>query len=368
MSTQGHRLESNELSEIFNNPVAQDIRLAMLKGEWHSACSQCKAREDRGMTSDRGMYEQWYNNAVKTDVIDPDGPRDVIMPTIKWADLRPSNLCNLKCRMCFPDNSTEVAREWAKFTTQELEVVDNDYSSKQLNQLSQRKHYKLPELNDVVNLKLLGGEPTVQSEVFDILDTMNYNEHSKIDITTNATSVQQFKAIEPRLKQFAQVNWSVSIDGYEDSFEYVRTPARWDRFSGAVEHLCSTAWARLNTSVEFHYTLQAWNWHSIPQVYEYSDRLGSEYDNFRGMYLQQVDQPWLGLAVIPLEHRTSVLATLEKKGLDRREETFKWSQSTPFDSTLVPKFIEHTAILDRTRGTLFKQLNPELYESLLQYV
>ena len=71
-----------------------------------------------------------------------------------WADIRPSNLCNLKCRMCYPDNSTEVAREQAdilkdnKDTFQVLEKIPLN----KLEEYSQRKHYTLPALNKLINI------------------------------------------------------------------------------------------------------------------------------------------------------------------------------------------------------------------------
>ena len=70
MSTQNHRLESNEMSEVFNNTTAQDIRRAMLNQEWHPSCSQCKEREDLGLTSDRHMFDAWHESAVSSGVID----------------------------------------------------------------------------------------------------------------------------------------------------------------------------------------------------------------------------------------------------------------------------------------------------------
>ena len=122
-----HRLHTNEMSEIFNNDLAQQVRQSMLEGEYHPTCHECKKREDLGLRNDRDVYDEWYSNS-SVDLPEP----ATVMPEPYWADIRPSNLCNLKCRMCYPDNSTEVAREYKDLGL----TVDTA--------LTQRKHYELP--------------------------------------------------------------------------------------------------------------------------------------------------------------------------------------------------------------------------------
>ena len=367
MATEKHPIESNDIDEIFNNPLAKSIREAHLKNEFHPACSECKQRVDLGLTSDIDMFDAWYESAVENNVIDPNQPLDTTMPEPIWADIRPSNLCNLKCRMCYPDNSTEIAREWAELHSPDNnKILDHNYTTAELKQLSQRKHYELPDLNKVVNLKLLGGEPTVQKEVYNIIDKLEYNEHSKCDITTNATNPQQFNNIAPYLKKFAQVGWCVSIDGIEQEYEYIRTPARWERFNDAVVHLLETDWARHNTVVTFHFVLQAWNWSSVNDVIHYTEELKQRYKTARSPHghcdltIQPVDQPWLGLAVVPYEEREREI-NLVKKNFGRRcEELKKWSASTPFDPELHKRFRAYTQLLDEKRGTDYLRINPQV--------
>ena len=314
------------------------------------------------------MFAAWHESAVQSNVIEQDEPLDLVMPDPRWADLRPSNLCNLKCRMCYPDNSTEVAREWAELSSPITDAtLDNSYSKDDLTRLSQRKHYELPELNKVVNLKLLGGEPTVQKEVFTILEKMEYNEHSKVDITTNASCVTQFSNIEPYLKKFAQVGWCISIDGTEQEYEYVRTPAKWDRFNAAVHHLLSKQWGRLNTVVTFHFVLQAWNWSSMNDVLNYVEEMKQQYVTAEsphghcGLTIQPVDQPWLGLGVVPYDEREREIALVEKNFPRRCEELKKWSTITPYDIELAKQFRAYTHLLDKKRGTDFNVINPKVW-------
>ena len=379
MSTQSHTLESNAMSEVFNNPLAQDIRATVLRGEYHSACSECAQREDQGLHSDRDMYDDWHREAEKhTDL----NPLDTHMPYPIWADIRPSNLCNLKCRMCFPDNSTEIAREEAKMPH---ELRPNRNTDQELAVLSQRKHYELPKLNNIINLKLLGGEPTVQEEVFDILKNTEYHPNLLLQVTTNASSITQYKKILPLIKKFAMVKWNISIDGTGDVYEYVRTPSKWSRFKEAVDYLSTTEAGRLSTIISFNYCIQMWNYTNTPDVLKYCediehsihDRIvesndGSIYTRpatkikYGGVHMNTVSQPHLQIKLVNKSIKDDVLARARELGINKTNYTNlkRVSRTTIHDAELVAKFRKHTKILDKVRNTDFATIDPTLMTHL----
>ena len=343
-----HRLHTNEMSEIFNNSLAQEIRESMLRGEYHPTCHECKKREDLGLRNDRDVYDEWYSNS-SVDLPEP----ATVMPEPYWADIRPSNLCNLKCRMCYPDNSTEVAREY------------EDLGLTVLRELTQRKHYELPVFDSVVNLKLLGGEPTLQTEIEAQLKQLVKQEHSYLNITTNASNVSQFRQWETLFKQIAQVNFNISVDGTEEYYEYIRTPARWDRFENAVNYLNNNQLAKYNTVIGFNFCLQAWNFSDYFRTVQWIEQYKPQ-----AITVNTVDQPWLSIAILPDRYRNEWLNGIsiqEKNILERRGELKKWLDHTPFDPTLVPQFVQITQQLDSHRGTDFSLLNPQLWDSLHEY-
>ena len=343
-----HTIQNNTLPETFNNPLAQEIRESMLRDEYHPACHECKKREDLGLRNDRDVYDEWYRNSS----IDLPEPAQV-MPEPYWADLRPSNLCNLKCRMCYPDNSTEVAREY------------EDLGLTVSKELTQRKHYELPVFDSVVNLKLLGGEPTLQTEIEAQLRQLAKQEHGYLNITTNASNVTQFRQWETLFKQIAQVNFNISVDGTREYYEYIRTPARWDRFENAVDYLNNNQLAKYNTVIGFNFCLQAWNFSDYFRTVQWIEQYTPQ-----AITVNTVDQPWLSIAILPDRYRRQWLNGIsiqEKNILERRGELKKWLDHTPFDPTLVPQFVQITQQLDSHRGTDFSRLNPLLWDSLQEY-
>ena len=370
MSTQSHELTSNDMSQVFNNPLAQDIRATVLKGKYHSACEECAEREDQGLHSDRDMYDDWFEEAQKhTDL----SPPDTHMPYPIWADIRPSNLCNLKCRMCFPDNSTEIAREEAKMPH---ELRPNRNTDQELAVLSQRKHYELPKLNNIINLKLLGGEPTVQEEVFDILKNTEYHPNALLQVTTNASSVTQYKKIMPLINKFAMVKWNISIDGTGRVYEYVRTPSKWHRFREAVDYLSSTPAGRITTMISFNYCIQMWNYTNTPEVLKYCEDIGEDIQDrlyegggdirYGGVHMNTVSQPHLSIKLVNKLIKSEVLGRAREIGLNKTNYTNlkRVSNTTVHDPELVREFRKHTKILDKVRNTDFSTIDPELMTHL----
>jgi len=95
------------LEDAWNSPNMKQLRVNMLTGKKSSICSNCYDHEAIGKTSERGTYNRdfvRYYERVKNTL--PDGTvTDKQVPVI---DLRFSNKCNYKCRIC----SSEYSNLW----------------------------------------------------------------------------------------------------------------------------------------------------------------------------------------------------------------------------------------------------------------
>ena len=112
------RAESNTIDEIRNAPLLKEVRKDMLDGKRHSMCVRCNNEDDAGMNSRRRnairdyyqKYDYDYWSAEASTM--PDGTLITDKsPVLEW-DIRLGNLCNLKCRMCHPSESTQWYEEW----------------------------------------------------------------------------------------------------------------------------------------------------------------------------------------------------------------------------------------------------------------
>jgi|LWDU01.1.fsa_nt_gi hypothetical protein len=140
-----------------------------------------------------------------------------------FLDIRPGNLCNLKCKTCRPAVSTSIAKEMRKIpldnvlhTVYNMRGADED-ASILIND-------DIFNYMDIKYFKILGGEPSIDPNVFDMLSAVDRS--TIIRFTTNATNVNR-KWIG-LLEEFNDVRIMFSLDGAGSVFEYQRYPANWN--------------------------------------------------------------------------------------------------------------------------------------------
>lgn len=198
--------------EYFNSDMRAELKRDFLNGKFPDSCNMCSHREQMGLKSTRKEIIHNYN---KRGV---DGHYLLNEePGIGRLELRFSNLCNFKCRMCEPYSSSELAREMGVFN----EPVINT-SPEQIEELKSL----------TANLRILcltGGEPFLIKQYYDFLDFLIAENRSKdieVEIFTNC-SVYNEKLID-KLLQFKKVNFVISVDGVGKVAEYIRHGTKWN--------------------------------------------------------------------------------------------------------------------------------------------
>ena len=115
-------IQNEKLEDIWNNDTMKRIRHQVLNDERPSECEPCFSLEDQGVESLRQRHIagfipeariNLYPNSL--DKLNEDYSMPYEIPTM---ELKLNNLCNLKCRMCHPGDSTswtdwkESKRNW----------------------------------------------------------------------------------------------------------------------------------------------------------------------------------------------------------------------------------------------------------------
>ncbi len=251
MSTEHDIVPSHtNLEQHWQSDYYQDIRRKMLAGEKLDICVDCWSDEENGMTSDRQMYNEKYKElgSPKLDIVKGNeygSPLDL--------DLRPSNLCNLKCRMCTPKNSSQLDKEQNKATyLKEIHgEAREDYTSGDVFDIDNLK-FLSKNLSEKSVVKFLGGEPTIMPEVSNMLDLL-VSSNPTINITTNCTNFNN-QVMFDKLKQFQSVTAQLSIDGIGKPLEYIRAPIHWDKAKEVIKQ-----WTNIANKTRIQFTLQALN-------------------------------------------------------------------------------------------------------------
>ena len=308
-------------------------------GEIAHLCSRCIEQERRGDKSDRIMYKEKYDY-VKPDIIKGNSfgsPLDL--------DLRPSNLCNLQCRMCNSSFSSQIQKEISKsnglidFMGQvEINVADW-FTDENIKFLLKNLHK-----GEWTRIKFLGGEPTIMPEVHRILDLLIEQKltHVCIAITTNLTNVN--KEFLNKLAKFEEITVQYSIDGIGKTVEYIRYPVSWNSIQTNIKKwldICPQ-WSGIN------FTLQAYNLHNMKDLIAWADSIGV------GYLINMVWSPWDNIYVLPYEYRKKYL---EDINLNITNDIL---QDTKQDSII--NFVRNTKIIDKSRKQHIKNYIPELWE------
>jgi radical SAM protein with 4Fe4S-binding SPASM domain len=101
-------LQKESLEEVWNNENYKRLRRNMIEGKECKECTACYAAEQYGSSFRTHSNTQFEKYLPMKDITNTDGSLDEI--TLRYLDVRWSNICNLKCRSC----SATYSSSWAK--------------------------------------------------------------------------------------------------------------------------------------------------------------------------------------------------------------------------------------------------------------
>lgn len=205
------RHDFDSFDDYKNSEWLNNIKDTMLKNEWPSACNYCKKKEDHNIKSERWMYDKYYSK-MKEEFETIDFP--------PYIDIRYSNTCNLKCRMCSPHSSSKIENEYDKNN----ELYEEFYGPYFKNKIVEGFDFTGKHIRKI---KVLGGEPTVDVELHKFLKNIIANNTvDKISFTTNATNLNEhfMQILEPVKIKYV----TFSVDAFDKTYEYIRTNSNWN--------------------------------------------------------------------------------------------------------------------------------------------
>lgn len=228
-------LREHTVEEVWNSEYMRNIRLQMLNGVVPTSCRKCFDEEAKGIKSKRNWETEVWSERLNIDNIVSQTSEDGSVPAnIPYFDLRLGNVCNLKCMMCSPHDSSSWIKDWKlqypKYKLTELKQ-DQEWNSK-----FDYTWYKKGSFIDSIksqakNIKELyfaGGEPLMIPEHYSILQFMIDEGHARncvLRYNSNGTEISD-RLLE-MWEHFKQVKFNFSVDAIEDKNEYIRYPSKW---------------------------------------------------------------------------------------------------------------------------------------------
>lgn len=233
-------IQDQTLEEIWNNDTMLRIRKQVLHSEWPKECHACQLAESNGVESLRQRHIEpkipesrvtLYPNAL--DALQPDYSMPFEIPTM---EIKLNNLCNLKCRMCHPMDSTSW-NDWDQ--VEEFYKKENNFMVKVIQDLNLKNKPYLDKFEDNPHwwasfekllpyfrrVEFAGGEPLMDPQHYRILDMLKpYGRNIEIKYATNGTTlgIKGGRNIHDYWTHFKSVAVNISIDGVGQVYNYIR--------------------------------------------------------------------------------------------------------------------------------------------------
>lgn len=321
----------------WNSEVMTRIRRQVLIGERPPECEPCFSLEDQGVESLRMRHIAGKIPEARINLY-PDAlnkmRHDFTMPfEIPTMELKLNNLCNLKCRMCHPMDSTAWNdwREVKEFYKKEGNIM---YAIVEEHNLESKPHLDdfqdnpewwasleklLPHFRRV---EFAGGEPLMDPQHYRILDMLApYGHQIEIKYATNLSMLgKSNRTVWEYWPKFKSVAVNVSIDGIGNSYEYIRGNASWAELINNIKQIQTIPnISRIVGAV----TVQVSNVLILDKMIEYFlNDLGIIFHTHRVEYPKL-----LSAQVVPKDLRTLAIRKLLR--IERKLKDFKMIKERP---------------------------------------
>lgn len=227
-------LNEMDLDECYNSDNMKSFRLDMLDNKKVSNCNRCYELEEVGhdtlrkRSNDEFIFEKYDLHEDKSHIVQEtkeDGSLDDVHLT--YMDIRFSNICNMRCRTCGPDLSSQ----WFD------EAVDSKFNRTPEQKILQIRKGNTafmeqfdPYLHTVEKIYWAGGEPLLMDEHWYIMNKLVEMGRTDVRIFYNTNfsklTYKDEDAVE-LWKKFKNVSIGASLDAGWEKGEYLRKGTIW---------------------------------------------------------------------------------------------------------------------------------------------
>ena len=222
-----------DVEGILHSKVYDELRQA----DYLEGCSKCYYEEAQGKESLRERFNAEYD----TDTVE-----------LKYLELGLDNICNLTCDGCFG----EFSSEWSK--------IENPDKPSSYHIRSTKDFDNVPSTVD--KILFLGGEPLMTKRHLKVLEKVNNKDQVTLVYNTNGTFLLDIQT-EEMFKQFKQVEFILSIDGYAELNDNVRCGSKWKDIINFINQVYGKYKMSINTVLHLN------NWHGIKELESFINKL-----------------------------------------------------------------------------------------------
>jgi organic radical activating enzyme len=320
------------------------IKSDLLAGIKTPACEKCWKLEEHGLKSDRQVKNSaldyyWDRDleSIKIDAIEGKLNRILMLKLLT------SYTCNATCVSCNSNSSSA----WAQLNHQiDPSVPRGKYQFVDLDKIKTKVDFK-----ELKMLSLIGGEPLYEKKNFELLEHL-------VDIGNNAVflsmvtngSVKLTDRQKTVLSKFKNINFSISVDGTESVFEYLRFPLKWSDLTCNLDFF-----KEITDNISSNYTLSNLNVLYHNQTVEWFNKNNIVY-SVNPIYIPS----WLQPRALP----TSVKQVLKQELNPVDYNTFIGPIHTDQDQQNFQTMLEQIKIQDTAKKIKMSEYLPKLHNLL----
>lgn len=214
--------------DAFESKEMDEVRDQVNTGQQPSVCDICWKNEAKGIESQRIHNNRKYREFIEQDK----------EAKLEYIDVKFDNKCNLQCRMCDPYSSDQIwktleAVDKVPGHLKHINITKEEYEKKSFSGI--REQDIKNNLDSIKVLKVTGGEPFVSNNFLSVMNKAietGDSKHIYISVTTNGTKFT--KKITEKFKYFKGIDVNISVDGCQESYDYIRYPFTWNKWFDRV--------------------------------------------------------------------------------------------------------------------------------------
>ena len=363
------------------------IRTNITNGVESEGCSACYYNEKNNLIShrmQRNIQAAIYHGEYFTESLEqsPAYKRmngyQKIYPAFIHVTL--SNLCNMKCRMCFPQYSSLLTDAYKKVNWLSKDtptLTDWTTDTNKWNEFIEL----IENNNNLMALHFMGGEPLYHKRFYQFIDWCIANNKTDFHLTfvTNGTIYKE--ELFDKLKQFKSVQIEISIENLHHTNDYVRMGSNFNTVKENILKFISK-----DITVVLRTVPQALS------IEHYDTILDFAIQNNLGFDSNILDKPQhLKCFILPKQLKTEISAKIRSKyihilsidnngndiamfrsldGIKRHIESLliRLDETEPDNiEDLRYEFVRYNMELDKVNELKFLDVYPELYDFYAKY-
>lgn len=249
-----YSLNNHSIQDFFLSDQMTSLRSDMIAGKKNSYCNGCYVQEEASGTSPRTEALAAIN--ITDADLNIEFPRRI--------EFHVSNLCNLKCLMCVPQDSSMLLAEDRLIGKSTPRQSDCQYTSERLGEI-----FASVVEQDIEVLDLRGGETLIVPEIQQLLIDADPDWCSEIHLRIQTNGTVFPEKWQEIFSKFNSVDIMISIDGVGPVNEYIRFPSKWNDIDSNIDTFKTID--NLN-AITLNCTVTNLNFCRIIEVVEYANK------------------------------------------------------------------------------------------------